>query len=84
MLQVNQAVATKYHSSTNNNETTAKRKSVCVEEESLEDALFAAQVSGQGYVWTFFVASLKHSVERVAKSSFEIFWGPFILNRFHN
>ena len=50
MLQVNQAVATKYHSSTNNNETTAKRKSVCVEEESLEDALFAAQVSGQGYV----------------------------------
>ena len=58
MLQVNQAVATKYHSSTNNNETTAKRKSVCVEEESLEDALFAAQVSGQGYVWTFFVATL--------------------------
>jgi len=45
MLQVNQAVATKYHSSTNNNETTAKRKSVCVEEESLEDALFAAQES---------------------------------------
>ena len=44
MIQVNQA--TKYPNETT---TAAKRKSVCAEEESMDDTLFAAQVSvGQG------------------------------------